>query len=59
MNGHDPKSWLSAFVYSAIGVVNRRRTIIALDSGAMPAFLDGAHRLQRILIWATLQCAGG
>jgi glycogen synthase len=57
-NGHNTKSWLCAFACSVAGILNRRRTIIALDSGAMPEFVQEAGWFLRMLMRVTLQLAG-
>lgn len=57
-NGHNLKSWLCAFACSAFGLLNRRRTIIALDSGAMADFVTKAGWPLRVLISITLRLAG-
>ncbi len=57
-NGHNTKSWLSAFACSVAGILNRRRTIIALDSGAMPNCVEEAGWFLRMLIKLALQLAG-
>jgi len=57
-NGHNIKSWLCAFACSVAGILNRRRTIIALDSGAMPDYVEDAGWILRTLMRVTLQLAG-
>lgn len=57
-NGHNIKSWVCALACSVMGLLNRRQTIIALDSGAMPTFVDGTSGVRRMLIWFTLRFAG-
>ena len=57
-NGHNLKSWLCAFACSMAGIVCRRKTIIALDSGAMAGFVEEAGWLLRMLMRVTLQFAG-
>lgn len=54
-NGHNGKSWMSAFLCSLAGLLNKRRTIVALDSGAMPDYALRSRGLVKVLIPATLR----
>ncbi len=57
-NGHNGKSWLCALVCAAAGILYGRRTIVALDSGAMPAYVLNARVPMRFIIWAALRFSG-
>ncbi len=57
-NGHNLKSWLTAFLCSVCGVVNGNRTIIAFGSGMLPDYIRGGNPLVRALVKMTGRCAG-
>ena len=57
-NGHNFKSWLSALVCSAAGLLNGRRTVIAFGSGNLPTYLQQSAGLARLVIRAVLTWAG-
>jgi len=57
-NGHNFKSWLSIFVCVMAGVLNGRRTIVALGSGNVPEYLNNVSFWKKIVIGMALKLAG-
>ena len=57
-NGHNFKSWLSAFVCTAAGCLNGRKTIIAFGSGNLPSYLRQVRGCRRIVAKLVLALAG-
>lgn len=57
-NGHNTKSWLSAFTCMLAGTLQLGRTVLALGSGNTPLFIAQAGFLTKLLVRATLRLAG-
>lgn len=57
-NGHNLKSWLSAFICAAAGLLNGRKTVIAFGSGNLPAYLQQVRGMARLGVRAVLNSAG-
>ena len=57
-NGHNLKSWLSAFVCAAAGLVNGRKTVIAFGSGNLPAYVREVGGWRRLMVRAVTAWAG-
>jgi glycogen(starch) synthase len=57
-NGHNFKSWVSAFVCAAAGLLNGKQTVIAFGSGNLPAYLEGAGAGIRLIARAVATWSG-
>jgi len=57
-NGHNRKSWLVVLACTAVAAAGKRRAVVSLGSGLMPAFLDGARASTRAVARAGLSAAG-
>ena len=57
-NGHGFKSWLSALVCAAAGLMNERKTVIAFGSGNLPAYLQQVSGWSRLVVRAVVGWAG-
>jgi len=57
-NGHNVKSWLSAFVCSVAGLFNRRRTVIAFGSGDLPSYLGRLSGWRALMVKTAVVAAG-
>jgi glycogen synthase len=57
-NGHNFKSWLSAFICAVAGCLNGRKTIIAFGSGNLPTYLLQLNQLKKIVVKTVLTLAG-
>lgn len=57
-NGHNFKSWLSALICVAAGLLNRRKTVIAFGSGNLPAYLRGVGLVGGFVAWIVMRWAG-
>lgn len=57
-NGHNTKSWLSAFTCMLAGTLQLRRSVLAIGSGNTPLFISRAGFLTKLLVRATLILAG-
>ncbi|MCJ7604306.1 MAG: glycosyltransferase family 4 protein [Desulfobulbaceae bacterium] len=57
-SGHNFKSWLSALACSLAGLINRKRSVIAVGSGLLPKYIASSRGLKKIIIRLTLKLAG-
>ena len=57
-NGHNQKSWLTAFICVVVGLFNGRKTIIAFGSGMLPGYLKQCNVAHRLIARATVKWAG-
>ncbi len=57
-NGHNQKSWLTAFVCVVVGLFNGRKTIVAFGSGMLPGYLKQCNVAHRLIARATVKWAG-
>ncbi len=57
-NGHNLKSWLSAFACSLIGLLNGRKTLLTFGSGNLVDYINRLNVFERMLVRATLSMAG-
>jgi len=57
-SGHNFKSWLSALACSLAGLINRKRSVIAVGSGLLPKYIASSRGLEKKIIRLTLKLAG-
>lgn len=57
-NGHNQKSWLTAFACAVVGLFYGRKTIIAFGSGMLPGYLKQCNVANRLIATATVKWAG-
>jgi len=57
-SGHNFKSWLSALACSVVGLINRKRSVIAVGSGLLPKYIASSKGMEKKIIHLTLQLAG-
>ena len=57
-NGHNLKSWLSAFICMLAGYLNGRQTIIAFGSGNLPLYLRRVSGWKKLVVRAVVKGAG-
>jgi len=57
-NGHNLKSWLVMLACACAGLLNGRKTVISIGSGAAPEFVSAARGPTRVLVRAALSLAG-
>lgn len=57
-SGHNFKSWLSALACSLAGLINRKRSVIAVGSGLLPKYIASSRGLEKNIIRLTLKLAG-
>ena len=57
-NGHNLKSWLSALICVAAGLMNGRKTVISFGSGNLPAYLQNVKGWVRLVVRVVLRSAG-
>ena len=57
-NGHNLKSWLSAFICMLAGYLNGRKTVIAFGSGNLPDYLRQVSGWKRLVVRGVVRGAG-
>jgi len=57
-NGHNFKSWLSAFICMLAGYLNGRQTIIAFGSGSLPLYLRQVSGWRKVVVRGVVKGAG-
>ncbi len=57
-NGHNFKSWLSAFCCALVGLLNGKKTVVTFGSGLMGDYMEGANSWVKWLIRRTLSLSG-
>ncbi|MBI4421621.1 MAG: glycosyltransferase [Gemmatimonadetes bacterium] len=57
-NGHNLKSWLVSLLCAGVGLLNGRRTVVSIGSGAAPEYVGAARGAVRVLIATALGLAG-